>query len=104
MEGLPLNIPEHQIQTNGKQFMASLRQLLPSEHHDKLYLVGGAVRNNLLGELIQDADLVTHLTASELKSLGFRLVSGKSTGPIFFKSDKTLGKIEVTLLRKGQTL
>lgn len=60
--------------------------------------MGGTVRDILLREEWQDTDLAAALTVDELISSGFRLVTGKSTAPIWFRHDPALGKIEVTPL------
>jgi tRNA nucleotidyltransferase (CCA-adding enzyme) len=49
----------------------------------KIYLVGGAVRDKLLGEIIRERDyVVVGATPQQLLNLGFRLV-GKDF-PVFF--------------------
>lgn len=71
---------------------------------EKLWLVGGSVRNVILGKEIMDLDLVTTLTAKELESLGFRSVHGVSTGPIWFKNTRELGNIEITVVETKEAL
>lgn len=75
-----------------------LRTLFPKTCHDRLYLVGGMVRDSLLGREIRDIDLVAALSADEFYALGFRLVEGRSTAPIWLSYDAAFGTIEVTPL------
>jgi tRNA nucleotidyltransferase (CCA-adding enzyme) len=75
-----------------------LKGLFPATCHSRVFLVGGIVRDFLLGVESQDIDLAAALSAKELVALGFRLVEGKSTAPIYFKFHPRFGKIEVTLL------
>jgi len=77
---------------------AFLKGIFPSTCHSRVFLVGGFVRDFLLGKESQDIDLAAALPAERLVALGFRLVEGKSTAPIYFKSYPVFGKIEVTLL------
>jgi len=75
-----------------------LRSLFPPTLHDRLHLVGGAVRDLLLGRPVTDLDLTASLPPDVLTTLGFRLVAGKSTSPIWLKHLPGVGKIEITLL------
>src|SRR6185369_14583836 len=75
-----------------------LQNLFPVSCHERIFLVGGCVRDLLLGQESEDIDLLAALSGDELTSLGFRLVEGKSTAPIWFRHDKAFGKIEVTPL------
>jgi len=67
-------------------------------------MVGGAVRDYLMGQSICDLDLVSDIPLEQIQELGFHHVQGISTVPIFFKSHPLFGKIEVTLLEQGQSL
>lgn len=78
--------------------IALLNKLFPAGRHDPIFLVGGCVRDFILRLECNDIDLVGALTQDELASCGFRLVTGKSTAPIWFKHDSALGKIELTPL------
>ncbi len=78
--------------------IAFLKALFTESSHERIFLVGGVVRDVLLGQDCKDIDLVAALTADELTAFGFHLVKGKSTAPIWFRSDKAFGKIEVSLL------
>jgi tRNA nucleotidyltransferase (CCA-adding enzyme) len=78
--------------------IAALKELFPLPCHERIFLVGGTVRDILLREECQDTDLAAALNVDELISSGFRLVTGKSTAPIWFRHDPALGKIEVTPL------
>ena len=87
-----------------KEAIATIRELFPEDLHSRLFLVGGSVRDHLIGQPICDVDLVTDLPAKQLQELGFHLVQGKSTAPIYFKSHPLYGKLEVTILEQGQSL
>lgn len=76
----------------------TLRSLFPSHLHDRVRLVGGAVRDLLLGRPVVDLDLAAALPSDVLMQLGFRLVTGKSTAPIWLRHLPTSGNIEITPL------
>ncbi len=78
---------------------AAIRQLFPPVCYDWIFLAGGSVRDRLLGRSAQDLDLIAILTDTDLRRCGFYPVAGKTTAPIWFRSDPDLGKIEVTQLR-----
>ncbi|HEX9078956.1 MAG TPA: HD domain-containing protein [Desulfuromonadaceae bacterium] len=84
--------------------MAFLNGLFPTASRDRIFLVGGTVRDLLLGREGEDIDLIAALSGDELASAGFRLVKGKSTAPIWFRYDGTFGKIEVTPLTQVDDL
>jgi tRNA nucleotidyltransferase (CCA-adding enzyme) len=84
--------------------LAELRRLFPGRLHDRLWVVGGSVRDHLTGAPVEDADLVAELRPEELEALGFRLVAARSTAPIYFRGHRRLGKIEVTVLPSGEAL
>jgi tRNA nucleotidyltransferase (CCA-adding enzyme) len=84
--------------------IAFLKQLFPSSCYDRIFLVGGSVRDFLLGREGDDIDLAAALSAEEFDALGFRLVEGKSTSPIRFRHDPHFGTIEVTPLREVNDL
>ena len=73
-----------------------LKEFFPISHHDRILLVGGSVRDMLLGRVSRDIDLVAALSPDELLSLGFRLVEASSTATIYFKHHPGFGNIEVT--------
>lgn len=75
-----------------------LRELFPAACRDRVVLVGGWVRDLLQGRANRDIDLAAALTGDELAGCGFRLVTGKSTAPIWFRHDDMLGVIELTPL------
>jgi tRNA nucleotidyltransferase (CCA-adding enzyme) len=75
-----------------------LKSLFPEPLHKRLFLVGGMVRDVLLGVECQDVDLVAVTPPADLTSLGFRLVESKSTPNIYFLFHKKLGKVEITRL------
>ena len=74
------------------------QQFFPQPYHDQIFLVGGTVRDFLMQQPAQDYDLIASLPEELLLSLGFRLVAGKSTRPIWFYHDAQLGKLELIRL------
>lgn len=82
----------------------ALQLLFPKTAGDQVFLVGGTVRDALLGHPRQDIDLVTALPEETLLECGFRKVIAKSTQPIWFKVDHQLGPIEVTSLDSSDLL
>lgn len=75
-----------------------VQPLFPQQLHHQVYLVGGCVRDSLIGTAGQDLDLVTALPPEALKQLGFRLVCGRSTLPIWFRCDDRIGTLEAVAL------
>ena len=75
-----------------------LQQRFPQQYHDRIFLVGGTVRDFLLQQPGRDYDLIAVLPEELLPSLGFRLVTGKTTGPVWFHHDDRLGKLELVRL------
>lgn len=75
-----------------------LKHLFPAPCHGRIFVVGGSVRDFLLGRDCQDIDLVAALPHAELVALNFRLVQAKSAATIYFKYHHAFGKIEVTQL------
>jgi tRNA nucleotidyltransferase (CCA-adding enzyme) len=84
--------------------LATLKGLFPERLHKRLFLVGGMVRDILLGVPYQDFDLAAAIAPADLTSLGFRLVESKSTPNIYFLFHKVLGKVEVTALPSLEAL
>ena len=80
------------------EMILKLKRFFPERLHASIFLVGGMVRDILLGVRCQDVDLAAALPASELTSLGFRLVESKSTPNIYFLFHKEFGKVEITWL------
>jgi len=72
--------------------------MLPAEYHNRVLLVGGCVRDLIMGRTNRDIDLISTLLPDEIKACGFRLVTGKSTAPVWFRHDGDFGLIEVTLI------
>lgn len=81
-----------------KPLLPALQALFPAHSHDRLFLVGGSVRDILLGRAGEDIDLAAALPDDQLRRCGFRLVQGKTTAPIWFRFDAGFGKIEVIQL------
>jgi tRNA nucleotidyltransferase (CCA-adding enzyme) len=80
------------------KIIARLKSLFPEPLHSRIFLVGGLVRDILLGVECQDIDLAAAIPPHDLAALGFRLVESKSTPNIYFWFSKELGKVEVTWL------
>ncbi|WP_223922265.1 HD domain-containing protein [Geobacter sp. AOG2] len=78
--------------------VAFLKELFPTSCHGRILLVGGCVRDHLLGREQSDIDLVTCLDEAELRACGFRRVDPRSTTTIWFRHDRAFGSIEVTQL------
>jgi tRNA nucleotidyltransferase (CCA-adding enzyme) len=89
---------------NSEQTRAAVRRLFPAELHARLFLVGGSVRDLLLGKTGGDLDLLAVVRPEELLPLGFRPVTPRSAAPIYFLFRPGLGKIEVTLLDRDLPL
>lgn len=77
---------------------SALRRFFSGIRGDRIILVGGTVRDAMLGRPPQDIDLLTTLPEATLQQLGFHQVIAKSTQPIWFCADRRLGTIEVTTL------
>lgn len=73
-----------------------LKALFPRHSHDRILLVGGTVRDMLLGAASRDIDLVTDLSHDELLRLGFHLVEPTSGATIYFRHHPESGNIEVS--------
>ncbi|MFZ2950769.1 MAG: HD domain-containing protein [Desulfuromonadaceae bacterium] len=76
--------------------LSFLKDLFPPSLHDRVLLVGGTVRDMLLGRGGEDIDLVAALSPAELTALGFRPVEATSGAAIYFKYHPQFGKIEAT--------
>jgi len=81
-----------------------IRKLFPANCHERVYLVGGCVRDSLLDRENRDIDLLGILSEEELVSCGFRLVTGRSTAPIWFRHDAAIGTLELTRLADASIL
>jgi tRNA nucleotidyltransferase (CCA-adding enzyme) len=77
------------------QLLTHLQGLFPGCWHNRIFLVGGSVRDFLQGKPGQDLDLVAALPDDVLKTAGFRLVTAKTTTPIWFQYLSSIGKIEI---------
>ncbi len=75
-----------------------IKTIFPPSHQSHILLVGGTVRDLLLGKEGQDIDLVAALPPQEVLALGFRLVEASSTATIYFMHHPDFGKIEVTCI------
>ncbi len=82
-----------------------LHSIFPVACHDSLYLVGGSVRDLLLGRQGNDLDLIaTALPPGILHELGFSPVQGRTTAPIWFRHLPGVGNVELTMLPEGCSL
>ncbi len=81
-----------------------LKRLFSPDTHDRIFLVGGTVRDLFLGRLPQDIDLVAALPHEQMEALGFRRIHPKSAVSIFFRFHTTLGKIEATTIGATEEL
>ena len=86
------------------QLILGLKRFFPGTLHSRIFLVGGMVRDILLGVPCQDIDLAAAVPVTDLTALGFRLVESKSTPNIYFRFHKEFGKIEVTWLPSVEAL
>ncbi|PKN12801.1 MAG: phosphohydrolase [Deltaproteobacteria bacterium HGW-Deltaproteobacteria-4] len=78
--------------------LEQLRPLFPPELYNRIFLVGGAVRDLLLGRESVDLDLVVALPEQELTSRRFREVKPKDAPPIHLYHSAALGKVEATCI------
>lgn len=81
-----------------------LKEIFPAHTHQRIFLVGGAVRDILLDRERTDIDLAAALATDEYIALGFRRVEGKSTTVIWHRHVAGLGTIEVTPLASVEDL
>jgi tRNA nucleotidyltransferase (CCA-adding enzyme) len=81
-----------------KNIIDHLKEIFPEGTHSRIFLVGGAVRDVLLGREHTDIDLAASLTTEEFAALGFQLVEGRSTAAIWHRHVAGFSTIEVTPL------
>lgn len=84
-----------------KEQLTYLQSLFSLDEQAQLYLVGGCVRDHLLGKTAHDLDLVTTLSEESLRLAGFCRVQGKTTVPVWFRHQSAIGTIEITVLGQG---
>jgi tRNA nucleotidyltransferase (CCA-adding enzyme) len=87
-----------------KNIIERLKGIFPEAAHPRIFLVGGAVRDLLLGQESTDIDLAASLTAEEFAALGFQLVEGRSTAAIWHRHLAGFATIEVTPLTDAADL
>lgn len=75
-----------------------VKRIFPEEYQHRLLLVGGCVRDLLLEHPIRDIDLISDMTPDELSSCNFRMVTGRSTAPVWLRHDESCGSLECTLI------
>jgi len=92
------------VNPHHEQLIGLLKDIFPKRLHDRIFLVGGSVRDLLIGRSGADLDLAAALTPAEYGDCGFHLVSGRSTSPIWFRHIPELGTVEVTPLRSVSEL
>jgi tRNA nucleotidyltransferase (CCA-adding enzyme) len=68
-------------------------------YEDKVYLVGGTVRDTLLDKTPKDIDLLVKIEPEVLLNLGFKYIDPRTSIPIFTLSHEKLGRIEASLPR-----
>lgn len=81
-----------------------LKQLFPAESGHQVWLVGGSVRDTLLGREIRDIDLVAAFPADFLESRGFRPVMPRSGAAVWFRHFSGFGNVEITLIKSADEL
>ena len=81
-----------------------LKGIFPEDTHQRIFLVGGAVRDILLEQENTDIDLAAALTPQAFAALGFQLVEGKSTAAIWHRHVAGLGIMEATPLADAADL
>ena len=75
-----------------------------SEEGFSIWIVGGAVRDSVIGLPLNDIDLATNATPSEvLKLIPSAIPTGMEFGTVTLPSNQYSGKIEITTLRKDGT-
>lgn len=79
-----------------ENILTFIRSHFPAGSHDQIALVGGSVRDMMLGTESRDLDLVAALSHAELLALGFRLVEATSGATVYFGHYSGIGKVEVT--------
>lgn len=84
--------------------ISQVKSIFPESCWPNLWLVGGTVRDLLLGQPVQDIDLVAALSPDQLTSYGFRPVDPVSSAPIWFRHIPALGKVEITRLTTAYQL
>ncbi len=75
-----------------------VKDIFPESCWPDVWLVGGAVRDILLNQPVQDIDLVAAIPPVQLETAGFRPISPASSSPIWFKYVPEIGKIEITVI------
>jgi tRNA nucleotidyltransferase (CCA-adding enzyme) len=80
-----------------------LKQLF-QESSGQVWLVGGSVRDALLGRDIRDIDLVAALPPDILEARGFRRVIAKSAALVWFRHFSNFGNVEITLIGSADEL
>ena len=81
-----------------------VKTLFPVDVRSKIWIVGGTVRDLLMGREGDDIDLDAALTPDELVAYGFRPVDPVTSAPIWFRFIPDVGKIEITRLNNPDEL
>ncbi len=84
--------------------ISDLKNIFPVSCHDRIFIVGGSVRDLMLGNNNRDIDLVAALSDEELRNLGFRFVETASASPIYFMYSTEFGTIEITRINSVDDL
>ncbi|MDH5542015.1 MAG: HD domain-containing protein [Nitrospinota bacterium] len=80
------------------------REFFPPECCKNVFITGGAIRDDMLGEDREDVDIITFLSKDQITQLGFRKILGKSTDPIYVQKIPAIGVVEATIPAEGVTL
>jgi tRNA nucleotidyltransferase (CCA-adding enzyme) len=80
------------------KIISAVRSLFAPHCHERIFAVGGCVRDHLRGRGALDIDLAAALSDAELVEHGFYPVVAVSATPVWFMSHPRLGKIEITQL------
>lgn len=79
--------------------ISQVKEIFPASCWPHIWLVGGTVRDMLLGQPVQeDIDLVAALPEELLVTLQFRAIHPVSSEPIFFRYIPEIGKLEITAI------
>ena len=97
-------ITEEECSCSMESVRSFLKQHFPEEVNHLVWLVGGSVRDTLLGREIRDIDLVAALPAVFLESRGFRPVIAKSAAAVWFRHFSGFGNVEITLIDHADEL
>lgn len=87
-----------------ENLLQNARKLFATEYHNRIFLVGGSVRDSLLQQPVHDLDLIAAVPEEYLRECGFHLVCGKTTTPIWFRHESEFGNIELSRIESAEEL